>query len=95
MFATSCKKKQSKQNEKKYIMSFHLQLLTLKGTYVTLDVDFDEPIDSIKKRIEAQEGIPVEKQRIIFGGKMLESGKLFCDYNYQKKDSTWYLVIQD
>ena len=49
---------------------------------ISLDVDRFESIDSIKTKIQQREDIPVEDQRIIFGGKQLET--CLNDYDISK-----------
>nr|XP_027198742.1 ubiquitin-60S ribosomal protein L40-like [Dermatophagoides pteronyssinus] len=56
---------------------------------ISLDVDRFESIDSIKTKIQQREDIPVEDQRIIFGGKQLET--CLNDYDISK-DATLHLV---
>lgn len=57
---------------------------TLTGKTLELLVTRTSTIDGIKAEIEEKKGIPIDQQRLIFAGILLNDDRAVADYNIQK-----------
>lgn len=68
-------------------------VMTLTGRTVSLIVDPEETIKSVKEKLKDKDGVPVNEQRLIYGGHQLEDSKTLSDYSILR-DSTIHLVLK-
>ncbi len=64
-----------------------------KGVIGTYDVDVNETVDQLQTKIYNKERVPQDQQKLLYDGKLLESGKKLQDYNIMSGD-TIYLSLR-
>ena len=74
--------------------TFQIFVKTMTGKTITLvDVWGCETVDSLQRRIQDREGIPLDQQRLIFRGRQLEDERTLHDYNIGVNE-TIHLVLR-
>ena len=67
---------------------------TLTGKTITLDVEVDDTIESVKTRISDKEGIPTYQMNLVHDVLVLKDGNTLSDYNIQN-DSKLDLIVSE
>ena len=73
------------------LMQILIKLLT--GKTIPLSVRPSDTVDSIKAKIQELEGLPPDKQQLIYGGKQFQDGSILSDYDIWE-NSTLHLVLK-
>ena len=73
--------------------SFDISVKTLTGKSITLAVKPTDSILDVKTKIYNKEGIPPDRQRFVFAGRLLDDSHTVSDYNL-RKESTLQLVLK-
>ena len=60
-----------------------INIQTLTGKFV-LEVGSCYSIERVKEKIEENDGVPADQQKLIFANKQLENGRTLSDYKVQK-----------
>ncbi|KAK9448723.1 ubiquitin family [Limtongia smithiae] len=72
--------------------SMLINVKTLTGKEIRLDVQPTDKIAYIKERLQEKEGIPPDQQRLIYSGKQMADDKTAEDYSL-RGGSTLHLVL--
>lgn len=57
---------------------------TLSSNTLTLEVDANDTIHQVRLKFVEIDGVPLELQRLIYAGKLLDDERTLADYNIQK-----------
>lgn len=72
--------------------SMQVFIKTATGLTIVLDVERDDTVAAVKRKIQEQENIPTELQRLIFVGEQLDDRMRFLDYHIEY-ESAVHLVL--
>ena len=68
---------------------------TLIGKTITLEVESDDTVESVKVKIQAEGNFPLHQQRLIFAGNQLENSRTLSYYNIQNKSNVHLMLYRD
>jgi ubiquitin len=54
---------------------------TLTGKTITVDCEINDTVEMLKEKIQEKDGIPIDQQRLVMAGKMLENCRKLSEYN--------------
>ena len=75
-------------------VSFQIFVRDIDGKTRTInEVRKTDSVDDLKNKVREKTGIPIHEQRLIFGGKQLESGKLLSEYRIGR-DANLHLILR-
>ncbi|EDO08561.1 ubiquitin family protein [Babesia bovis T2Bo] len=60
-----------------------VQVQTMLGQKIEVEVDPNDTVLEFKKKLSKKQKLPVDQQRIIYQGKMLQDHKTLAEYNIQ------------
>ena len=66
---------------------------TLTGRTVSLIVEEEESIKVVKEKLKEKEGVPVDEQRLIYGGQELKNDRTLKDYGIDR-EATLHFVLR-
>lgn len=69
-----------------------VKIITLSGEERVVEVESSDKIVIIKEKLEEQEGIPPEQQRLIYQGRQLKDDKTVNSYKL-KNGTVLHLVV--
>ena len=76
-----------------FINNIIINIKTLTGKVIPLEVYYLDSIETIKLKISEKEGIPRDQQRLVFAGKTLENCRNLQSYNISH-NATLHLVLK-
>lgn len=73
--------------------NIELKIKLMEGADLMVNVKLSDSVYSLKEKIQAMSSIPIEQQRVIFRGRILENESTLGECNLEDQD-TVFLVKQ-
>lgn len=73
--------------------NIELKIKLMEGADLMVNVKLSDSVHSLKEKIQAMSSIPIEQQRVIFRGRILENESTLGECNLEDQD-TVFLVKQ-
>jgi hypothetical protein len=91
----SVSKKRKLSNKSKLMLKggMKINIKKLDQTIIEVDVDINDSFSTLKQKIMNLTGIPVQRQRLVFGGYQLLDHQTLFDYNVHE-GNTIHLIIK-
>ena len=74
-------------------MPVEIFVKSLTGKTITLSCELTDTVLSIKEKFHNIEGVPVDEQRLIFGGKQMDNAETLESYGVQA-EATLFVVLR-
>ncbi len=72
------------------VVRYQLWVKSLHGNAFVIEVESSDSVESMKAKIEAEEGIPSDHQRLLCGKEHLEDGHMLHEYDIESEDVYCY-----
>lgn len=69
-----------------------LKIVSLTGEEKTIDIEPTDTVLTLKQRLEEQEKVPPEQQRLVFAGKQLKNDRTLESYNVKEGTKLHFFV---
>jgi len=63
------------------LLAMKVNILSLTGKTTTFDVEKSDTIESLKLKYQEEQGVPPDKQRLIFNAREMEDPRTLADYD--------------
>ena len=76
-----------------HLYAMQIFVKTQNGKNMAIDVEPEDTVGKLKEKIQEKEEVPVDQQRLVYGGKQLDDEATLQSYDI-KNESTIHLVLR-